>query len=398
VRQAAVGFAGLVLAVFLGAAPLAAAVQVAVPGWSAAPGGSVAIPVMCASRDGFASGIQFDLLYDGAAVGVSATAGDAAGNAGKILVSADVAPGAKRFVVLGLNQDGIHDGVLVNLLVDVNSDASRGEYRLEVSNVVATDANGQAIAVIGVDGVLVVQGTASSGSPLLTMSVFNGGSYLAGPVAPGEIVTLSGAGIGPAAPQQPVGSATSAELGGVSVLFDGTPSPMLYAGPNQINLVVPYEAYGEAVTRVRVRHGDLIVAALFVSVADAAPAVFTLDASGVGPGAILNRDWSINTPSNPADKGSVVSLYAMGAGQTDPPGANGQITGDVLAEPLLPVSVQIDNLDAEVSYAGAAPALVAGVIQVNCIIPANARSGSAVPVVLNVGRTSSQPGVTLAVK
>ena len=230
------------------------------------------------------------------------------------------------------------------------------------------------------------------------MGVLNGASFLSGPVAPGEIVTLIGAGIGPASPQRPTGSATSAVLAGTSVLFDGTPSPILYAAPNQINLIIPYEVYGKPLTQLQVTHRDGIIAALFVSVSDTAPAVFTLDASGVGPGAILNQDGTINTPANPAEKGSAVVLFATGAGQTDPPGTDGQIAGDALPKPLLPVSVRIDNLDAQVFYEGAAPTLVAGVLQVNCIVPANVRSGYAVPVVLTVGNVSSPSGVTLAIK
>jgi uncharacterized protein (TIGR03437 family) len=91
-------------------------------------------------------------------------------------------------------------------------------------------------------------------------------------------------------------------------------------------------------------------------------------------------------------------VYAEGAGQTDPPGADGQIAGDVLSKPLLHVSVQIGGLSAEVQYAGAAPALVAGVLQVNCVVPPNSLSGSIVPIVITVGQASSQPGVTLAIR
>ena len=115
------------------------------------------------------------------------------------------------------------------------------------------------------------------------MTVLNAASYLAGPVAPGEVVTLSGAGIGPATPQQPHGSATCAVLGGVSVLFDGTPSPLLYAAPDQINLVVPYEVYGKPATQLQVTRQGETLAALPVSVTDAAPAVPVSQTAPVAP-------------------------------------------------------------------------------------------------------------------
>jgi uncharacterized protein (TIGR03437 family) len=64
----------------------------------------------------------------------------------------------------------------------------------------------------------------------------------------------------------------------------------------------------------------------------------------------------------------------------------------------LPVSVQIDGLDAIVEYAGAAPGIVAGVLQVNARIPDSAHPGPSVPVLVKVGGKPSQPGVTVAVK
>jgi uncharacterized protein (TIGR03437 family) len=329
---------------------------------------------------------------------VSATAGDAAGQGGKAVYVADLAPGRKRFVIAGMNQDSIPDGALVNLFVYLRLDAPGGRYPLEASNVVGADANADPIAVTGANGALFVRETAPPEPSLSTITVWNAASLLAGPVAPGELVTLSGAGIGPAAPQQPDGSAASAVLGGVRVLFDGTVSPLLYAAPDRINLLVPYEVYGKQAAGMQVIRQDQTVAALPVSLADAAPAIFTLDGSGAGPAAILNQDSTINTPSNPADRGSVVSLYATGAGQTDPPGADGQIAGDVLPRPLLQVAVQIGGLNAEVLYAGAAPAQVAGVLQVNCVVPPDSLPGSIVPLLIAVGQASSQPGVTLAIR
>jgi uncharacterized protein (TIGR03437 family) len=211
----------------------------------------------------------------------------------------------------------------------------------------------------------------------------NGASLLAGPVAPGEIVTLFGAAIGP----------------GV-VSFDGVPAPILYAGPSQINLVVPYEVQNKLNTQVQVTQGGQMVAQLQVPIVDASPAIFAADGSGAGPGATLNQDYTLNAPSTPAAKGSVVMIFATGAGQTDPPGVDGQIAGGTLPKLLLPVTVKIGGVAAQVLYAGAAPGLIAGMLQVNCVIPAGAASGWAVPIIIiiTVGTTPSQPGVTLAIQ
>jgi uncharacterized protein (TIGR03437 family) len=211
------------------------------------------------------------------------------------------------------------------------------------------------------------------------------------------MVTLVGAGIGPALPQLPAGSPTSTVLDGTGVLFDGTPAPLLYAAPNQVNAIAPYGIDKKVSTQVQVTQRGQAIADLQLSVADASPAIFTTDGSGVGQGAILNQDSTVNSPSNPAGKGSIIVMFATGAGQTDPAGIDGQIAGDTLPKPLLGVSAQIAGLDAKVLYAGAAPGMVAGVLQVNCLVPLDSPSGYAVPIVLSVGKTSSPAGVTVAI-
>jgi uncharacterized protein (TIGR03437 family) len=212
------------------------------------------------------------------------------------------------------------------------------------------------------------------------------------------MLTLLGAGIGPASPQNPSGSPASPVLDGTSVSFDGTPAPLLYAALNQVNAIAPYGISGKASTQVLVTQRGLTVAGVLLPVAETSPAIFTTDGSGVGQGAILNQDQALNSPSSPAPKGSVITLFATGAGQTDPPGVDGQVASGSLPKPLLPVSIQIGGVDAQVLYAGAAPLAVAGPLQVNCTVPLSASTGLAVPIVLFSGKVSSQAGVTLAIR
>ena len=53
---------------------------------------------------------------------------------------------------------------------------------------------------------------------------------------------------------------------------------------------------------------------------------------------------------------------------------------------------------AEVLYAGGAPGMVAGVVQLNVLIPPGSASGAAVPVTMTVGGQSSPLGTTIAVQ
>jgi uncharacterized protein (TIGR03437 family) len=370
--------------------------QIVLPTQSGAPGASNLGQVTFASQASSVSGVQFDVQYDNSALSLLATAGDPTRTAGKILSAVDLAPNKKRYLIVGLNQNLIPDGTLINLFVNISPTAPIGTYSLSISNLWGTDPVGNAVAVTGSNGTMTVN--VGKATPLQVSGVLNAGSFLPGAVAPGELVTLIGSGIGPASSQQPSGTASNTILGGTSVLFDGTAAPLLYAAANQINAVVPFALSGKTATQVTVTAQGQVIAAVALPVAATVPAIFTESSTGVGPGAILNQDSTVNSPSNPAAKGSIVSIFATGAGQTSPPSLDGQITGTVLPMPILPVSVQIGGLDAKLQFAGAAPGLISGVLQVNALIPLDAPSGPALPVLLFIGQTGSQAGVTLAIK
>jgi uncharacterized protein (TIGR03437 family) len=135
-----------------------------------------------------------------------------------------------------------------------------------------------------------------------------------------------------------------------------------------------------------------------VPVASTAPGIFTIGSTGVGPGAVLNQDSSVNGTSNPAARGSVIQIFATGEGQTSPAGQTGAVTGSGGGAPVSHVTVTIGGIDAVVQFAGAAPQAVAGLFQVNAVVPQGVPSGSAVPLILSVGGAPSQAGVTIAVQ
>jgi uncharacterized protein (TIGR03437 family) len=174
-------------------------------------------------------------------------------------------------------------------------------------------------------------------------------------------------------------------------------APLLYAGPSQINVVVPFEVTGTT-SELIVRDGGVVAAALQVPVASTSPAIFTLSTNGVGAGAILNQNASINTAASPAVRGEVISIFATGAGPMDPPAVNGQLGTGTSQHPVFPVTVRIGGQEAEILYAGAAPGLIAGAVQVNCRVPSTAAVGSAVEIELKIGEAQSPPGVTLSIR
>ncbi|MBZ5723417.1 MAG: hypothetical protein LAP87_00330 [Acidobacteriia bacterium] len=232
----------------------------------------------------------------------------------------------------------------------------------------------------------------------------NAASGATGPVSPGEIVSLFGSNMGPAIgvayQLSPDGRSITSTLAGVEVLFDGVAAPLTFVSGTQINAVVPYFASGKSSTQVQVTFQSAASNTVQVPVQDAAPGIFTLDNSGHGAGAILNFDgsgYSVNTAANPAARGSFVSIYCTGGGATTPASADGAITPG--APPLAQsVTVSIGGLDAKVAYSGGAPSFIAGLTQINAIVPPGVTPGPAVPVVVRIGSWQSQDRVTLAVR
>ncbi|HEY2014882.1 MAG TPA: hypothetical protein VGH38_15350, partial [Bryobacteraceae bacterium] len=133
-----------------------------------------------------------------------------------------------------------------------------------------------------------------------------------------------------------------------------------------------------------------------LGVVPAAPGVFTFNSSGTGLAAAVNQNGSVNDASHPAAAGSVVTLFATGAGQTNPAGQDGLPGGTPLPLPVLPVTVTVGGQTATVQYAGASANAVAGIMQVNVQIPSGLTAGLA-PVVVKVGSAVSQDGVTVSV-
>ena len=151
------------------------------------------------------------------------------------------------------------------------------------------------------------------------------------------------------------------------------------------------------ITEIRIRNGGLISAALTVPVTKWAPGIFTLNETGTGPAAILNQDASVNSPTNAARRDQVVSIFATGAGPLSPPDLDGVIGKGIAHRITEPVEVRIGGIVSEVLYAGSAPELVTGTIQINCRIPAGAPVGPAVEVELKVGGAASPAGTTMSI-
>jgi len=244
--------------------------------------------------------------------------------------------------------------------------------------------------------------TVGAARPMISANgIVNGASYAGGAIAPGQIITLFGVRMGPPtlAPfvLDPVTRRIPTALAGTRVFVAGLPAPLLYVSGTQIGAIVPYLAGGRPEAEVVVEAAGVRSAAVLAPMGRSGPGLFTADASGKGQAAALNQDGTVNSAGNPVRAGDVVVLFGTGEGQTLPLGVDGGIAGAELPRPTLPVRVTIGGKEAAVLYAGGAPGLVAGVVQVNVRVPADV-TGNAVPVVVAVEERVSAAGVTLAIR
>ncbi len=237
-------------------------------------------------------------------------------------------------------------------------------------------------------------------------SIVNAAGYEDEAVAPGELLSIYNTSFGPASAMTGQADASGnfpTNLGGAQVLFDGTPAPLLYAGPGQVNTIVPFEVAGQQQTVLQYQYnsgGGVVSNTLTLPVANAAPAIFSQNQSGSGPGAIENQDYSINSASNPAAAGTYIQIFGTGGGVVTPAATDGALAPDepvnLATWPTWPTAT-IGGMPASVYYAGSAPALVNGVLQVDLQIPTGLTPGPQ-PVVITIGLAQSQPGLTVAVK
>jgi uncharacterized protein (TIGR03437 family) len=176
------------------------------------------------------------------------------------------------------------------------------------------------------------------------------------------------------------------------VSIDGSPVTLLYVSGTQVNAVAPMRLSG-ATARVHVSFNGVATPDFVTAVAPASPEVFQ---SVDGAAAAVNQDGSINSAEHPAQPGSIIAIWATGIG-APPFGAwqDGQLATGALDFGCCQVD-WAGGRPVDVMYGGAAPGIVAGVVQVNFRAPGpfvdvRLGSGTTVYVTLSSGGVSGHP-------
>ena len=220
-------------------------------------------------------------------------------------------------------------------------------------------------------------------------------------LSPGLLVglTIENNGAVPSTAAKPTPSgAFPTSLAGITVTFNGVPAPLFALNGQQLNGAVPFAVVGQSTVQMCIASPALPASCTAVPAQPVTPAVL----------AVTNEDGSVNSPANPAPVGSIVTFYAIGFGVFARLLPDGTIVAAPLPALAAPVNVafftnmivcitRLATLDvsiaAQVTYAGPAPDEVAGVYQINAVVP-NGVNGT---VVIGVGPPNASVGVNTTV-
>jgi uncharacterized protein (TIGR03437 family) len=253
-------------------------------------------------------------------------------------------------------------------------------------------------------------------APLISPGgVVNAASYQGGPVSSFEVIAIYGSGLGPPQLVQafvPQAGILPSILAGASVQFQNQPARLLYVQDNVIAAILP-NVYNTGPSTLTVTLGGATAASITLptpTYGEDTPGLFTRDASGTGTLAAVNADGTLNSPQNPAQRGTMVLLYGTGLLGANASQCNTSANefGSFLLASTSPVEAFVGGKPAYVLYSGTSPGMICAVQQINVIIPDDSQTGPAVPVQLGmpiVGYPynpytwySTQPGTSIAIQ
>ncbi len=268
----------------------------------------------------------------------------------------------------------------------------------------STFSCGQAFVAIGSNGYfslligLHVPPFSGAGVYLNPVGVVNAASFqpITASLAPGELITLFGTGLASTTLTSVGGQAFPLSLGGVSATIDDIPCPIYYVSPTQMSIIVPYgvAANMTGLANIQVTNNNVASNVVQMYLTDALPGVFSQETNpilttvnsdepsidGIGYAAALHANYSLITPSNPAQLGETILVYLTGLGTVTPTVNDGAIgpsgplsQSDLNGAGFLGVFFN-DYVNgsfgnqAAVAFAGLAPGF-AGLYQLNVTIP-----------------------------
>jgi len=337
-------------------------------------------------------------------------------------------PDGTRTKLLEKNCEGTPNATLVNVTFDDSAsstyasfcpvEAGRGPFG---SNEPLSNFNGKPAAgtwtlavqnnsTPGNSGVLngaslSIAGTTTTTPTISANTIYNAVTQQTGPIAPGEILAISGSNLGPATPVAASSGNLATTLGGVQLTINGSlAAPLLYVSQTLVVAILPYTAgtsgatVGGTVT-LMLTNNSVPSNTVTTGVAYSSPGLFTVSDATTGKTRVkaINPNGTLNGPDNPVAAGSAVTLYAAGLGPVTPSITAGTVAPTTpLYNTMTETFVDVAGQFATVLFSGLAPGTL-GSYQVNIQIPAGVPSGAQTILLWNQGGTS-QNGLQIYIK
>jgi hypothetical protein len=205
-------------------------------------------------------------------------------------------------------------------------------------------------------------------------------------LAPGTIIQIYGQNLATGT-AQPTTIPLPTTMNGTTVLIGGTPAPLYFVSPGQINAQLPFElAPGNQYQILITVNGALTTP----DILQLSPATPGLAAFGDGTLIAQHGDGSLVSTTSPARPGEYLVAYLAGMGGTNAtPGSGTASPSSPLALPTATPTLTINGTASPIAFAGLTPGLV-GLYQMNFQVPAGLPAGDLTLVVTQNGQASNQ--------
>ena len=231
---------------------------------------------------------------------------------------------------------------------------------------------------------------------LSSTAIVNAASYQGGAVAPGELVTIFQANLGPGTlvgAQLTSSGLVSSNLSGTQISFDGTAAPLIYALAGQVSAVVPYEVSGKQQTVVQYSYNGVVSNNVTLQGGSVRLRRFSRR-TRVGQRARAGPEWRNDAQHGGESLRREAASLLCWLPEVERLWAERRMARSHLEQGIRtqPVLATIGGVTATVGYAGPAPGEVNGVMQVNITAPTGMTGAQ--PLVITVGGVGrSQSGV-----
>jgi uncharacterized protein (TIGR03437 family) len=192
-----------------------------------------------------------------------------------------------------------------------------------------------------------------------------------------------------------------------SVTFNGVPGALYFVSSGQINAQMPWNVLPASqipgTVNVVVTRGGTQSAPVAVSIAAAAPAIYSIPPGSAGYAVAINSDGTLAAPAgaipgittHPAKAGDTLEVLGSGLGAVNNPVANGAAP-TVVTSALVAPTATIGGKAAQVAFAGLTGQFP-GINQLNIVVPAGV-TGNSLPIQLIENGNSSSAQVVIAVQ